>query len=322
MPCTVCHSPHSSSHPSLLSSEPRALCVQCHADLFERSSGATGAGTPARADMGERPRALPGGEHVGVHAGPSADCATCHLTHASDEPSLLRAPTVEVCSSCHRDVVDTARESTVAHTVVTEGRACLNCHAPHGSPVGALMLDHPTRTCLGCHDEALERPDGTLVGGVHDMLEEAEHKHGAVSEGRCRGCHEVHGSEHRSLLAHAYTPAFYQRFEIEAYALCFECHSRELVLAPRTDSTTRFRDGERNLHYAHVVATRTPGRTCRACHATHTSTSPRLLASSVPYGQWEIPIDFEPTRTGGSCGPGCHRSRSYDRVTPVGVVAE
>lgn len=314
LPCTVCHAPHSSGHPDLLARDRRTMCLECHADVLNE----TGSVSPA--DITDLPRALPAGhDHTSVHGGQIDDCSTCHLTHASDEPSLLRAPVTEVCASCHQGVLDVARSSTVAHSPVTEDRACLHCHAAHGSPVGAFMLDHPTRTCLTCHDKPVLRADGTTVNDVHDMVLAAEHKHGAVSEGRCRGCHEVHGSEHRSLLSHPYTPAFYQRFEVEAYALCFECHSRELVLAESTDSTTRFRDGTHNLHYAHVVATKTPGRTCRACHATHASTSARLLATSVPYGQWEIPISFRATPTGGACGAGCHRARAYDRESPVGA---
>ncbi len=313
--CTVCHTPHASDHEALLSEEPRALCLDCHAQVLEQARRSLIA---APGDSGELPRALlDDRSHAMVHAGQIDGCAQCHRTHASDHAGLLNEEPARLCASCHEDILRLAEGAPVPHTIVTEGDACLNCHTPHGSPIGALMRDHPTTTCLTCHDETVQRPDGTPVGGVRDMAEPNEHKHGAVREGRCRGCHEVHGSDHRSLLTHGYTPAFYQPFELEAYALCFECHDENLVLEQTTRTATNFRNGDHNLHFAHVVATESPGRTCRACHATHTSEAPRLLASSVPYGQWQIPIRFRPTETGGSCAAGCHRARGYDRVSPV-----
>jgi hypothetical protein len=59
------------------------------------------------------------------------------------------------------------------------------------------------------------------------------------------------------------------------------------------------------------------GRSCRACHATHASAHPLHVRDSVPYGKWEMPINFKQTSTGGSCSPGCHKEQSYDRDHPV-----
>ena len=79
---------------------------------------------------------------------------------------------------------------------------------------------------------------------------------------------------------------------------------------------TDFRNGEDNLHYLHVKDD-TRGRTCRACHATHASDLPKNIRETVPYGMWELPIGFKKTDTGGSCSPGCHLPKSYDRKDPV-----
>jgi predicted CXXCH cytochrome family protein len=213
-------------------------------------------------------------------------------------------------------VFQRASDSKVPHVVVTEDKACMNCHTPHGSPMGSLLADNPVNLCMRCHSEPLERPDGTPVGALHNM-EDAKYKHGAVRLGRCRGCHEVHGSEHRSLLVHNYTPSFYQPFELDEYALCFQCHDNSLVTEKITTTATGFRNGDRNLHNVHVDSTDPPGRTCRACHATHTSNWPKLMRESVPYGEWQIPIHYKQTATGGGCAAGCHRAKSYDRVNPV-----
>jgi hypothetical protein len=46
------------------------------------------------------------------------------------------------------------------------------------------------------------------------------------------------------------------------------------------------------------------GRTCRACHETHAGPQPLHVRQSVPYGNWQMPVNFKRTETGGSCAPG------------------
>ena len=104
-------------------------------------------------------------------------------------------------------------------------------------------------------------------------------------------------------------------FDEKAYALCFECHEAAAFTDEETDSTTAFRNGQRNLHYLHVNRA-VKGRTCRACHDPHASKNEKHIVESVPFGKWRIPIKFESTSTGGSCQPGCHRPERYDREQP------
>ena len=45
-----------------------------------------------------------------------------------------------------------------------------------------------------------------------------------------------------------------------------------------TSDATRFRNGEDNLHYRHVVGPRKDrGRSCRLCHAPHLAANPALV---------------------------------------------
>ncbi len=76
-----------------------------------------------------------------------------------------------------------------------------------------------------------------------------------------------------------------------------------------TESATDFRNGDTNLHFLHV--NKEKGRTCRACHDTHGSNRPKHVTEGVPFGSWEIPINFQETPKGGSCAPGCHAERDY-----------
>jgi len=126
----------------------------------------------------------------------------------------------------------------------------------------------------------------------------------------------THGSDHFRLLADSYPPIFYSPFAEENYALCFLCHEKSLVRTATTSDLTSFRNGDENLHFLHVNKERR-GRTCRACHQTHASNQPKHIRKSVPYGMWDLPLNFKKTETGGSCLPGCHVKKNYDRDNPV-----
>ena len=89
-----------------------------------------------------------------------------------------------------------------------------------------------------------------------------------------------------------------------------------MVLTPETTDLTDFRNGKTNMHYLHVNKAER-GRTCRACHETHGSDLPKHIRESIPYGKWDLPIRFTKTETGGSCSPGCHLPKPYDRINPV-----
>jgi predicted CXXCH cytochrome family protein len=167
------------------------------------------------------------------------------------------------------------------------------------------------------------------------------HKHGPVAQGDCAKCHTVHGGDLSHLLTKALSDEFYQAFSPAAYELCLSCHDPRVFAAPAAnpkpagaamapgagsaaagtaragvggvpEMQTGFRDGTRNLHALHV--NKTPqGRSCRSCHTTHASRFQAQIADSVQYGQWNLPINFTPTPTGGSCAPGCHKPERYDR---------
>ena len=120
----------------------------------------------------------------------------------------------------------------------------------------------------------------------------------------------------RSCWPRRFPSAFYQGFALDKYDLCFSCHDKQLVLNEQAKGLTGFRNGEQNLHFVHVNKS-DKGRSCRACHETHASVQPRHIRDSVPYGQWQMPINFKKIETGGSCAPGCHKPFGYDREKPV-----
>lgn len=334
--CLSCHQPHSGQHARLLHEPGRELCLSCHTDVVPSPGVArahpprsphdvTGADLPVGAlfvihtsalvaldsGSGTRDRATP----PIVHEPLLGECSECHNPHGSPHPAMLQKDTRTLCTSCHEEVGRSAADADVHHSAVLDDRACLNCHLPHHSPHLALLSDQPIALCAGCHQDSHVRPDGRTVQGM-SVLFSGSHLHGPINDGRCSDCHDVHGGEREALLTAHYSDALYLPFSEESYALCFSCHDLALATEKRTagpGAVTGFRDGDLNLHYVHVTGPHESGRSCRFCHDTHASASPRQMRASVPYGEWNLPIRYEPTDTGGSCGAGCHRERSYTR---------
>ncbi len=286
--CTSCHNPHATEHPSLLFAEAKDICAKCHVDLLARIAKGTFVHEPVR-----------------------EDCLVCHNPHGGETRMVLNSTVPELCVDCHDEVGEAIEDATVPHQAVTIGRTCLNCHDPHASG-----FDHGLRlasmdVCLGCHNEPLGKGKRTLAN-IQSELEKGSRHHGPIGQKDCTACHMPHGGEHFRLLIGEYPVRFYAPFDEDRYALCFDCHDVELLEDEETDEATGFRNGERNLHFLHVNRA-IKGRTCRACHEPHAGTKSKMIADSVPFGDWDIPINFVQTETGGSCAPGCHRSYGYDR---------
>lgn len=291
--CTICHESHSSDYENLLTVAPGDLCFSCHVvtkDELEKFEF--------------------------VHKPAKDNCVGCHDGHGADNPMMLKAQAPELCYPCHEDIKKMAETSKYRHTVVTEQDGCTKCHTPHASTVRFGLKDDPMALCMSCHDKPVAISKDEIMSGLTDQIANKKFLHGPVAQKDCKGCHTTHGSDHFRLLAKEYPPQFYAPFSINNYDLCFSCHPQSLVLTRQTSDLTDFRNGDLNLHYVHVNKPRR-GRTCRSCHATHASNLPKHVRESVPYGMWDLPINFEKTETGGGCEPGCHLPFAYDRKAPV-----
>jgi predicted CXXCH cytochrome family protein len=320
--CTTCHDPHAANEPKLLTQPLKDLCTSCHEDKaeFPHVHGPVSAGdctachTPHESDLkpllSKKDDELCVGCHVDVqellkkadvHPALEGGCTSCHNPHGSAHPKLLAEEGAGVCFACHDAIGEKVEKATVVHAAVKSEKGCASCHSPHASDNAKLLLVPEKATCLGCHKTVVTTAMTTL--------------HGPIKDGKCTPCHDPHGGPNARLLVAAFSPAPYVPYTDTEYALCFSCHKRELVQYPDTSFATGFRDGERNLHYLHVN-NKQKGRSCKLCHNLHGSSQPKLIADSVPFGKWSLPLKFVKTETGGSCSPGCHKMQSYDRKTP------
>ncbi len=291
--CAACHSAHKSKYPKLVAMQGRELCLSCH-DQMKTQLGTVKV----------------------VHKPVTGDCQQCHETHASNYKMQLKNEPAQLCIGCHEPIQKLITTAAVKHSATVTGDACLNCHTPHGSDLAKLMKAESAKACLSCHDKKIEVGKDRVVASLAAVADPSQNKHGPIRDGDCSGCHSPHGSQYPQLLSKTYPEAFYQPFDIEKYGLCFSCHDKQLVLLKDAKGLTKFRNGQENLHFAHVNKP-DKGRNCRACHETHTSTLPMHLRETTPFGKWEMPIGFKQTPTGGSCKPGCHEEYGYDRDKPV-----
>jgi predicted CXXCH cytochrome family protein len=291
--CTGCHDAHASDRKALLSAPIREACLKCHDAMGQRLA------SPAK-----------------VHAPVSGDCTDCHDAHGADNAMMTTVTGSGLCLNCHDDILDALNGAKVGHSAVTAGAGCAACHDAHAANNAKLLRGGEQEMCQSCHDKAIDAGGRRLMSIAKELAENPMH-HGPIGNGECTPCHgDVHGGNRFRLLAAAYPASMYVPYADEEYALCFECHDADAFADAETQSATGFRNGKQNLHHLHV-SRETKGRSCRACHAVHASKQPHLIAESVPFGAWQIPIGFKAATDGGSCAPGCHRPYRYERTAAV-----
>ena len=291
--CIACHEPHVADYAPNLRAEGPSLCYMCHTDKKD---------TILKSEF--------------VHKPVSENCTKCHNPHSAPKQFMLQSGPPDLCYGCHTDKKEQVTTAAVKHGAVNVDRSCLNCHDPHSSNIARILLMESMDLCLTCHDREYKLPDGKTLMNMKKWLADHTNHHGPIRQKDCSGCHNPHGAANFRILREPYPASFYMPFSVENYSLCFSCHEKTIVLNPQTTTLTNFRNGNVNLHYKHVNKP-IKGRTCRACHETHASNFPKHIRAAVPFGDWELPVNFQISETGGSCAPGCHKLKRYDRVKKV-----
>jgi predicted CXXCH cytochrome family protein len=291
--CTSCHEPNGKEHPVEEVSafnffaEGADLCYSCHTEHKEAHSLKY--------------------VHKPVKNG---ECTQCHEVHSSNDSKLLFTQAPDLCFFCHSDFDDDRATAKSVHTASFEGDACLQCHEPHASAEKKLLVDNGRTLCLNCHNKIITRADKSVIPNIEKHLAESTHEHRALNS-KCTSCHDPHLSAREKLLTEDFTVGIYAKGLEENFALCFQCHDTDLFNLETTDTSTEFRQGDRNLHYVHV--NKEKGRNCTACHDIHGAKNTKLIAATVKFGRWDMPLNYIENDNGGTCATGCHKERSYAR---------
>ncbi len=290
--CTQCHSPHEADRKALLKQSIRDTCLNCHKDFAGHLQAASVIHPPVA----------------------KGACTDCHDPHASSADFVLKKKMPDLCLGCHTKIGQKLAKAKVRHQPVEQEGSCGSCHSTHFSKSRGLLGGEEIAVCLRCHGEDnLGKPP---LANIKKQLADKKYVHGPLQQGKCSPCHDPHGSDNFRLLTGPYPEDLYLPFQEGAYDFCLQCHDKNMLRFEDTTLYTRFRNGNRNLHFVHV-ANKRKGRTCRICHEPHATDGQKLISKAgMPFGDWKIPIDFEMTPTGGSCAPGCHRPLKYDRKNP------
>jgi len=291
--CSSCHDPHASDSKMFLRAAPKDLCTNCHTDMKANLTAAKFAHGPL-----------------------AAGCVSCHEPHRPLTGKGLRKRGASLCVSCHEPFTPQIAAMSKNHSKLLDGDGCSRCHSPHYSDKKYLLTKAPRQLCLECHVASIKTKSGRKIPGIQPQLAKGMRLHGPLAQEECGKCHQPHGNDRFSFLRKDYPGTFYSSYSPETYALCFSCHKSSLAADSRTPVATNFRNGNVNLHYLHVNKP-FKGRTCRACHANHTTKNSHMLTESIPFGTWTIPFGYTGTANGGTCSTGCHREKSYDREKPV-----
>lgn len=276
--CGICHDPHASDRKARLTDTVASLCLSCHDDMM---SGMT---------------------NEFIHAPLLKEgCSACHDPHAGNDRLRLRKAASELCFSCHVEKKNEIGHYTKQHKPAVDGQ-CASCHSPHFSSRKYLLRGAVDGLCYACHKDK--------AGWAEQRF-----RHGPLVQGNCSACHNPHGSDYPFILRLSFPYEFYSAYERGKYDLCFVCHKEALITSETTTTATNFRNGEKNLHWFHVKQAK--GRTCRACHDIHSSDQEFHIRDEFPFGNAAIPMEYRRTPEGGSCLPGCHKERKYDRAKAV-----
>jgi predicted CXXCH cytochrome family protein len=285
--CPACHLGHGVSRSPMLAAPQRQVCMECHDSqakvgrlVAERVLAAT-ANPQLLSQVFSEPFVHPVNEQAFSRYEPGmVTCTSCHSPHrdnrrpdlAADNPSGQRKLSprdpsrfeFELCQSCHGNEGYTTQSPTdLSRLTNPNNRSYHPVQAPSTGQSPSVLPNLQGReiNCTDCHGNS--KPDGP------------------------RG---PHGSSVSYILRYAYTTVDGSQESERVYALCYECHDRELVL-------------ELPLHQDHVVDKRA---SCFSCHNPHGSVDNRAL---IRFGDNTIVGGLAPSISTGrlafvSVGPG------------------
>lgn len=287
--CNSCHAPHSAQQPErLLRENGDRLCLSCHDGITARNmlavanlrSGHRSRPLSDRHDPAEDPFTMP----------PHVNCVDCHNPHAAQHNPLggfsrQISTATPLASPVMRKVAGVTLGGAQIDDARYEYEVCLRCHGERAIPLPDRVvrqsdtLGNIRRQILPT--AASSHPIGRASrGGADTPSLRAELRSKTFLQ--CLDCHNnpdarslgggspngPHGSRFDHLLVDNYETADFTIESNQAYALCYQCHDRNSILANESFPH----------HNNHIVRGQTP---CSACHAPHGVSGSRTNHSNL-----------------------------------------
>jgi predicted CXXCH cytochrome family protein len=334
--CAACHASHGGDRGGRLLKPEKpgdGLCLGCHGDQDARpitpelaKSSAHARDARGRHDAGEGPdapasRRLP---ETSLGSLRHSSCVDCHDPHTSNATPAFAPRGAGAIAGVWGIDLDGKR---VAHAQ-NEYEVCLKCHGDSANKpqdAEAFGLDGPKRqhkvtnlrlafspSAVSYHPVAA--PGRTaVVPGLKGGLTSASvilctdcHNSDSSRAAGGTGANGPHGSKYPHLLERQYLTRDRTQESPDAYALCYKCHDRGVLLSDQSSFP----------HLAHVRSSSTP---CSACHASHGISADAALGQG---GTRLVSFDLSivrPSRTGalrhesggpadGACALNCHNT--------------
>ncbi|HEX9242315.1 MAG TPA: cytochrome c3 family protein [Anaeromyxobacter sp.] len=288
--CMGCHRPHGATPNGRLlraaaTDLDEVVCLRCH-----DSGKPYGLGMDVRRQL-QKPSSheVPSGGRHDAAEGPGnarhplpekqvgssrhATCADCHNPHeATHRPTAGRR-----ISGALDGVWGIDERGNRVEVAEFEWQICLKCHGdsanqPTGNRTGPTAVRRGLEVNLRRVFAATAASSHPVLGpGRNPFVPSLKPPLTTASQILCSDCHSSddgpatggqaaggpHGSIYRPLLERNYAIADFTPESPTAYALCYKCHDRTVLLSAQSSF---------NLHQRHVVADHAP---CSVCHTAH-----------------------------------------------------
>jgi len=277
--CINCHRSHTAGHPQRLLAQTveSKNCTVCH-------NGSV-AGKDIEAEVTVKPYAHPVESNQWIHEpneNPSlmaehVTCVDCHNPHAANSASGIGSPLAF-------GPLQGVSGISIAGASVTEAsfeyEVCLKCHGVKEPLTLSIVRQDAIRNIRLRIDPNNPSYHPFASTGKNPAILGLEPGYTAASIITCTNCHNnddwtqggnspsgSHGSRYEGILWQQYETNIPTTESPATYALCYECHNREFLLADQVEAS--------GIHQDHVVIANAP---CAACHDPHGSReSPRLI---------------------------------------------
>jgi predicted CXXCH cytochrome family protein len=325
--CENCHAPHAAgTKPRLLNFVNEEMnCYSCHSgnvaalnlqNEFNKISVHPITATAGVHDPVEDPVNPP--RHV--------ECADCHNPHAANSAPAA-PPNV---SGALASVVGVTAAGSVVHPLTREYELCFRCHgdslARGPAYVTRQFVETNLRQAFWVNNSSFHP---VVASGRNPNVPSLLSPYTSGSVISCTDCHNNNqgpgagGTGPRGPHGSIYTPLLERRLEttdgtlesVNAYALCYKCHSQTSIL----------NDDSFKGHFRHVV---TDKIACTSCHDSHgVAGQANLINFNTTYASPSANGRLEFVKTGtfrGTCSVTCHgtdhAAQTYSPEQPLNLL--